>query len=693
MDAKTDKERQGQGAQGEEPPESRPPSIEEIPIPNFFSGTIKAGGGWAAKLRNLVFGKPRDPTDPSVFHHISLVAFLAWVGLGADGLSSSSYGPDEAFRAIAGHEYMALFLALMTTVTVLFISYAYSLLIEHFPSGGGGYVVASKLLGPKWGLVSGSALVVDYILTVTVSIASGADAIFSFMPLEWQIYKLPVAITALLTLVVLNLRGVKESIKILLPIFIVFVIAHLLLIGYGILSHLSQIPEILESSHARMTSDIGAMGFVPLLFIFLRAYSLGGGTYTGIEAVSNGLLSLREPRVATGRRTMVYMALSLAFTASGILICYLLWHAAPEEGKTMNAVLLERVFSSWKIGSWNFGEHFVILTLISEGALLFVAAQAGFIDGPRVLSNMALDSWVPHRFANLSERLVAKNGIVLMGIAAGSLLVYTKGNVSFLVVLYSINVFLTFSLTQMAMAKFWLTDGKKERKNWPRYLFVHIVGLILCLAILIVTTFEKFSHGGWLTIVVTTSLIAVCLVVHRHYVRVRAEIRKLDEILCVLPQGEPKTEEPLDPAKPVAVLLVSGYGGLGVHTLLNIHRLFPGFYKDLLFISVGAVDSGHFKGSEEMSALRRGTEESLRRYVESARVLGFRAEYRYSVGTDVLEEAEKLCQEIAGQYHRSTFYLGKLVFRKEKMAYKMLHNDTAYAIQRRLQFSGLQTII
>src|SRR6185436_17042130 len=139
------------------------------------------------------------------------------------------------------------------------------------------------------------------------------------------------------------------------------------------------------------------LGFVPVLMLLLRAYSLGGGTYTGIEAVSNGVATLREPRVRTGKRTMALMASSLAFTAGGILIGYLLTVAQPAAGKTMNAVLLESVFGGWHPGGVAVGMGFVIVSLVAEAALLFVAAQAGFLDGPRVLANIALDSWMPHR--------------------------------------------------------------------------------------------------------------------------------------------------------------------------------------------------------------------------------------------------------------------------------------------------------
>src|SRR6202158_4064079 len=149
------------------------------------------------KIKSLLFGKPRDIKDPNLFHHVSLVAFLAWVGLGADGLSSSASGPYEAFRALGPHTHLSPFLVLMTAVTIFVISIAYSNLIQHFPGGGGGYLVATKLLGNKVGVVSGRALLVDYVLTITVSIASGCDQIWSFLPLAWAPYKLTAEVVAL----------------------------------------------------------------------------------------------------------------------------------------------------------------------------------------------------------------------------------------------------------------------------------------------------------------------------------------------------------------------------------------------------------------------------------------------------------------------------------------------------------------
>src|SRR5882672_3637818 len=172
------------------------------------------------RIQRLIFGAPKDVKDPHAFHNLSLIALLAWIGLGADGLSSSAYGPEQAFRQLGSHTGLAAVLAVATSLTVIIISYAYSGIIEQFPSGGGGYLVATKLLGDSWGLVSGAALVVDYVLTIAVSIASGADALFSFLPGSLAGGKLVAELAVLAALVVMNLRGVKESISILAPVFI-----------------------------------------------------------------------------------------------------------------------------------------------------------------------------------------------------------------------------------------------------------------------------------------------------------------------------------------------------------------------------------------------------------------------------------------------------------------------------------------
>ncbi|MGB8297509.1 MAG: APC family permease [Polyangia bacterium] len=641
--------------------------------------------GW-----RVMVGRPRDFKDPGVFHKISLVAFLAWVGMGADGLSSSAYGPDESFRSLLEHgntTYLAVFMALATALTVFVMSYAYSRIIEHFPTGGGGYVVASKLLGQKAGLLSGSALLVDYILTITVSIASGGDAVFNMLPLAWHAWKLPIEFVVIMLLIVLNIRGVKESVTPLVPVFMVFVVTHLVLILGGLGSHIGHAPEVAANLRHEFSQSIHSYGVFGVFIIFMTAYSRGAGTYTGIEAVSNGLQMMREPRTTTGKRTMVYLSVSLAFTAGGILLCYLLFGIRPQEGKTLNGVLVEAFASNWQLLGLPVGKVFVVIALASEGALLFVAAQTGFIDGPRVMSNMAVDSWLPRRFASLSDRLTTKDGVVLLGVAAISLLLFTHGNVDALVTMYAINVFITFSLSQLGMCRFWLRERSRDAK-WARHILVHVVGLVMCLAILAFTIVLKFSQGAWLTLLVTTALIVVCLLVKSHYREVARQLALLDADLDNLVGLDGNGGEP-DPSKPTAVLLVAKYGGLGVHSMLSIQRTYPGYFSNLVFVSVAVHDSGTFKGAAEVDAQRLQVEETLKKYVALAKSLGWNSSYRMAEGLDAVYEASRLCIRIADEFPRVVFFAGKLIWKRETWMQKILHNETAYQVERRLHWKGL----
>src|SRR5262249_34210121 len=271
--------------------------------------------------------------------------------------------------------------------------------------------------------------------------------------------------------------------------------------------------------------------------IFFRAGWLGGSSYTGIEAVSNGMQLMREPRVTTGKRTMALMAVSLALTAGGLLLCYMVLGIRPVEGQPTSATLVKKPPDGWGV----FAEPFVGLTLVSEGALLLIAAQTGFLGGPRIMANLALDSWFPHQFAALSERLTSRNGVYLMGGAALATLFYTHGDVGVLAVMYSINVFMTFTLSNLGMARLTLQQRVDDPK-WRRHLSIHVVGLVLCAGILVITVFEKFGAGGWVTLVVTAALIAFCYWVRRHYAMVARKVFKLNEELR--PQIEDMPDHP-----------------------------------------------------------------------------------------------------------------------------------------------------
>ncbi len=656
----------------------------------------------SSRFRRALFGAPRDVLDPNAFHKLSLIAFLAWVGLGADGLSSSAYGPDEAFRALGTHQSMAIYLAVAMALTVFIISYGYSRIVEQFPEGGGGYVVASRVLGPKAGVVSGSALLVDYVLTIAISIVSGADQVLSFLPTSLLWLKMPMVFGVIAFLMVLNLRGVKESVAAIAPVFVLFLVTHSLILIFVLGGNLSQAGATAARVGADLHKSHVALGTFGMLMLFFRAYSMGGGTYTGIEAVSNGMTLMREPRVQTARRTMVLMASSLAITASGILLSYLLVHAQPVEGKTMNFVLFDRVVGHFQPFGIPLGKAFIVLSLLSEGLLLVVASQAGFIDGPRVMSNMAQDSWLPHRFASLSERLTAKNGVILMTIAAVAAVFYTRGDVSRLVVMYSINVFVTFTMSNVAMIRHWYKKRATE-PHWLRHLPAHALAALLCTSILVITTYEKFTEGGWVTLVVTSGLAAFCFVVKRHYGRVGEAIARFDGELPG-PEENPSmygiksvadvraTEKP-DPAKPVAALFVGRYGALGRHALFALLRMFPKHFEGVVFIGIACVDTKAMQGKPELEAAQQRTRADLEKYCRFAATLGLRADYAYGVAAEINVEAERQAHLVSELYPQALFVAGQLTFEQDSLWNRLMHNETALGVHRRLHHHGLPMVV
>jgi amino acid transporter len=405
-------------------------------------------------LTRWLFGKPLDPFAQNVRQHMALITFFAWIGLGADGISSSAYGPEEAFFALGQHTELGVFLALATGITVFLIALAYMQVIELFPNGGGGYRVASTLLGARAGLVAGSALIIDYVLTIAISVASAVDSFFSVLPHGFQPYKIYTEIILVLLLTQLNLRGMKESIKILMPIFLGFMVSYVGLIVYGILVHAEGLGAIMPDAITDANVMADEMGWFAVLALFFKAFSMGGGTYTGLEAVSSSMHNLAAPRVRTGKLTMICIATSLAFMATGIIMLYLLWDVERVAGETMNATAFGKITADWAIAGVNISQPLVLVVMLLTAGLLFVAANTGFIAGPAVLANLAVDRWMPHMFSALSSRLVTKNGVVMMGVAAIAALLITHGEVHVLVVLYSINVFLTFTLSLAGVTRY-----------------------------------------------------------------------------------------------------------------------------------------------------------------------------------------------------------------------------------------------
>ncbi|OGV49269.1 MAG: amino acid transporter [Lentisphaerae bacterium GWF2_52_8] len=633
--------------------------------------------GW---FKSILIGKPRDLSEKNLFHKLSLVALLAWVGLGADGLSSSCYGPEESFKALGTHLALAPFIAIACILTITVICASYSQLIEVFPGGGGGYLVASKLLSPKLGVVSGCALLVDYVLTIAISVSSGADALFSIFPHSFLVWKLPFAACGVLMLIILNLRGVRESVLIWVPVFFVFIVTHALGIAYAVGSHFGAIPELLARTSSDLSSSRMELGFFGILFLLVHSYSMGAGTYTGIEAVSNGLPILREPRVATGKRTMLYMGASLSFMVGGLLVAYLLCRVSPQEGKTLNAVLFNQIAASWPTFGWSF----VFLAQGSAAILLFIAAQTGFLDGPRVLANMAADRWFPSRFSLLSDRFVTQNGIFLMGGAALIVLLSTHGALDLLVVLYSINVFITFTLSQAGMVCHWWKQ-RKVFPGWWKKLAVNGTGVLMTSFILASLCSVKFWEGGWVTLLLTGILVCIAFMTRRHYERIQSQFARLDSLVPALLSSPPIPPEKRPVTGPrTAAILVNGFNGLGLHTLLAVHRVFPNTFNNFVFIQVGLLDAGNFKGVDEINHLKQHLSIETGRYVSEMKRQGYESAAFTEIGHDLVQTATKLAQEVSQTYPHVVFFGGQLVFEKESLTSRFFHNYAVFAIQREL---------
>jgi hypothetical protein len=465
---------------------------------------------------------------------------------------------------------------------------------------------------------------------------------------------------------------------------------HTWLIGYALLSRGTQLPAVMHQAVAQAQGSAHAIGWFALLAIFFRAYSMGGGTYTGIEAVSNGLPILREPKTVTGKRTMLYMAFSLAFIAGGILICYLLENVHLVAGQTLNAVLFEHIASKWRLG-----RGVITFALLTEGALLFVAAQTGFIDGPRVLATMAHDEWLPRRLAHLSQRLVTADGVLAMGIGAGLILIGTRASVDALVVLYAINVFVTFTLSQLGMTVHWWTARKSER-NWIRKILVNGIGAFMTASILILTLALKFDEGGWVTVLITGALIGLCLLVKRHYERVEKAIGELEQQIGPKTHpAQPAPAPPRDPNAPTAVLLVKGFDGLGLATLIAIQRLFPNEFRNIVFACVGEVDSSMLKSHEDIEAFEKKIADDVRMYYDYAAQLGMHPETRTGIGPDPVHELQRICLEVAATFPRVVFFAGKLIWDTavEGFLARFLHNHTAFELQTWLQLYGFSLVI
>ena len=438
-----------------------------------------------------------------------------------------------------------------------------------------------------------------------------------------------------------------------------------------------------------------SMGWVFVLSIFLKAFSMGGGTYTGLEAVSNNVNTLSEPRVRTAKITMFLVAISLAFMAAGIILLYLLWGVGKVQGQTLNATTFYAITESWYFNDIQLGKFVVPIVLILEAGLLIVAANAGFLAGPNVVASMASDEWMPKSFSSLSSRLVTKNGILFMAICAIATLIITDGSVHILVVLYSINVFITFSLSLLGLTIYWLRHRKRQ-KNWLSKFLVALAGFIVCFSILMVTIFEKFYEGGWITILITSVFILVGWSIKRIYEKFRHNLALTESQFdgfheqCQSPSS---ILESIDKKAPTAAIIVDQTFGSGMNCLLQIKKLFPGIFKNFIFVTVGEVDSNTLREEKRWRDMRRKTKSVLSKYKNYCNANGRFAKAYIGYDTDIVEKLSQLTDRVAKDYENVIFFGTKFIFDNENIFTQTLFNHVPYIMQRRLHVKGLNMVI
>jgi K+ transporter len=296
----------------------------------------------------------------------------------------------------------------------------------------------------------------------------------------------------------------------------------------------------------------------------------------------------------------------------------------------------------------------------------------------------------------LSQRLVTQDGVLAMGIAALLVLVGTHARVRVLVILYAINVFVTFTLSQLGMSALWWRERRIE-PQWLRKFLINGIGCVFTALILTLTVTLKFDEGGWVTVAITGGVVAVCYLVRRHYRLVTKAVEQLEANLLPDMYSAAAVKKPVkrDPNAPTAVLLVNGFNGLGLATLIKIPRLFKNQFHNVIFVSVGEVDASLLKGPEEVSQLEQQITDDMLEYCQLAADLGFHAEVRTGLGADVVTELRRLCLEVAQLFPQAVFFAGQLVFNEEADGFfaRFLHNHTALDLLRWLQLHGLSLVI
>jgi amino acid transporter len=457
-------------------------------------------------LRRMLIGEPL-PTARLVHERVSKLKGLAVFS--SDALSSTAYATEEILIVLAAAGATALSLSIEISIGIAIVlavvAFSYYQTIHAYPSGGGAYIVAHDNLGMWPGLIAAAALLIDYVLTVSVSTAAGVAAITSAVPALFSL-RVTLALAAIAAVAIVNLRGVRESATIFAVPTYLFVIALGVTVLVGLARTLGRPPL-----PAQVTSGTGAL--VPVtLFLILRAYASGSAAMTGIEAISNGIPAFRPPEARNAGITLIWMAGLLISLFLGITYVAHQLGIVPREQETVVSQIARTLFGSGP---------FYFLVQVATALILILAANTSFADFPRLSSILARDGFLPRQLANLGDRLVYANGIVLLALLSGFLIVLFRASTHALIPLYAVGVFLSFTLSQAGMVKRWWT---RRERGWTHSIVFNALGAAVTAMVLTVVVATKFRLGAWIVLLLIPLAVWLMYMIFRHYEEVREQL-------------------------------------------------------------------------------------------------------------------------------------------------------------------------
>lgn len=456
-------------------------------------------------FKRILIGTPIETIKEK---HERLTKIMGLAVFSSDPLSSVAYGTEEIlFALVLGGAALLNYsvpIAIAIVILVAIVATSYYQTIHAYSSGGGAYIVAKENLGTYPGLVAGAALLIDYVLTVTVSVAAGIAAVTSAFP-ALRTHTVLLCLLAILFIAIMNLRGVRESGRIFsIPVYL-FIGSLLILIGASLTKSFSLSPhqytEIKET-----TSNIFPV------FIILRAFASGCATLTGIEAISNGVRAFKPPEAKNAGITLLWMAFTLGVLTIGIAYFSNYYGILPNKNETVLSQLARTVFSKGLV-------YYTIQ--FSTALVLVLAANTSFADFPRLSSIMANDRYLPRQLSNRGDKLVFSNGILILGFLSALLIMLFRGDTHSLIPLYAVGVFTAFTLSQTGMVRHWM---KNKGKGWFKSALINGVGAVVTGIVLVIIAVEKFKHGAWIVLIAIPALVLLTKKIHQHYLTIAEQL-------------------------------------------------------------------------------------------------------------------------------------------------------------------------